>query len=65
MSPCKCYLRTSWTQFFRLRMPAQAKANNLMLEDVPPELSDLNEMEINAMKMAMHSMMKMTMNMHE
>ena len=30
----------------RGRMPAQAKANNLVLEDVPTELSDLNPMEV-------------------
>ena len=27
-------------------MPAQAKANNLDLEDIPPELSDLNSLEV-------------------
>ena len=30
----------------RGKMPAQAKANNLVLEDVPVELSDLNTMEV-------------------
>ena len=36
---CDCTLKQG-------RMPAQAKANNLTLDDVPPELSDLNRMEI-------------------
>ena len=36
---CDCTLKQG-------RMPAQAKANNLTLDDVPPELSDLNLMEI-------------------
>ena len=36
---CDCTLKQG-------RMPAQAKANNLTLDDVPPELSDLNPMEI-------------------
>ena len=27
------------------KMPAQAKGNNLGLADIPPELSDLNELE--------------------
>ena len=27
-------------------MPAQSKANNLLLQDVPPELSELNTMEV-------------------
>lgn len=30
----------------RGKMPAQAKANNLVLDDVPAELSDLNSMEV-------------------
>ena len=38
--------RTCDNTLKRGRMPAQAKANNLILEDVTPELSDLNLMEI-------------------
>ena len=30
----------------RGKLPAQAKANNLHIEDVPPELSDLNPLEV-------------------
>ena len=36
---CDCSLKQG-------KMPAQAKANNLFLDDIPQELSDLNEMEI-------------------
>ena len=36
---CDCSLK-------RGAMPAQAKANNLLLDDIPPELSDLNTMEV-------------------
>ena len=28
------------------KLPAQAKANNLDLEDIPPEVSDLNSLEV-------------------
>ena len=30
----------------RGKLPAQAKANNLQIEDIPPELSDLNPLEV-------------------
>ena len=36
---CDCALR-------RGKLPAQAKANNLMLENVPEQLSDLNSLEV-------------------
>lgn len=33
------------------KLPAQAKANNLKLEDIPPELSDLNALEVQLISM--------------
>ncbi len=45
----------------RRRMPAQAKANNLVLEDIPAELSDLNPMEVRLLSLRIPFMKMVTL----